>query len=315
MQTAVQSYLRQIRILSRIVSSPVPLMKPDLEHELRVSHASLERDLKALRANGISIHAHRKKGLCLEDPKCLTTGRLVDIIADFIALSSPQAALKETFARAVSTQQAKALSTFVTITQAINEHKSVSCQFGYPGQEKEKYVLSPYKLQTFGGSWDVYALNHRTGHAERYHPELLDDLMISGEKYRWTENETGETTRWRQFFYSRYPDRALLRAGNAQTIISFEERRTAMYTVKILFDKAAADIVTSRKWIVSQSFKKKRNGSVVFSAEFNDLFEVLRWVLPWGGLAEVLEPKVLKDQVREIAEEIVHHRKPNFTMQ
>jgi hypothetical protein len=24
---------------------------------------------------------------------------------------------------------------------------------------------------------------------------------------------------------------------------------------------------------------------------------------------------VLKDQVREIAEEIVHHRKPNFTMQ
>jgi predicted DNA-binding transcriptional regulator YafY len=65
------------------------------------------------------------------------------------------------------------------------------------------------------------------------------------------------------------------------------------------FTGEAARYVKLREWHPTQRLKERRDGSLEMTLEVSHLLEVRRWLLGYGPECEVLEPKELREQVRE----------------
>jgi predicted DNA-binding transcriptional regulator YafY len=73
----------------------------------------------------------------------------------------------------------------------------------------------------------------------------------------------------------------------------------ANHQVVIRFTPAVADRVREREWHESQKLRDLRDGSLELTLRLGALPEIERWVLTWGGEAEVLQPKELRTRLQE----------------
>jgi len=51
--------------------------------------------------------------------------------------------------------------------------------------------------------------------------------------------------------------------------------------------------------------QKQRDGSMIMTLRVADTVELLSWIMGWGELVEVLEPKELRKEVLNIAKKMV----------
>jgi predicted DNA-binding transcriptional regulator YafY len=77
--------------------------------------------------------------------------------------------------------------------------------------------------------------------------------------------------------------------------------------VRIRFSGTAADEIRERRWGPGQLMERESGGATILSLEVAGLPEIRRWVLGFGGEAEVLAPDSLRHSVREAASEIGSH--------
>ena len=75
--------------------------------------------------------------------------------------------------------------------------------------------------------------------------------------------------------------------------------------MKIQFDKSVAHIIQNRKWHTNQKVKQQKDGSVIMEATVTSLHEIASWIMPWGKLAKVIEPEVLKEKIFILCHEIL----------
>jgi predicted DNA-binding transcriptional regulator YafY len=68
-------------------------------------------------------------------------------------------------------------------------------------------------------------------------------------------------------------------------------------TVRVLFSRAAAQEIRERRWGPGQRIEGEPGGTIVLTVEVAGTAEVSRWVLGFGGEAEVLEPAALRRDV------------------
>lgn len=71
--------------------------------------------------------------------------------------------------------------------------------------------------------------------------------------------------------------------------------------VKIRFSADQARYIRERKWAKEQSIIEQADGSIILEMNTSGRWEIKRWVLSFGGEAELLEPAELR---KEIAEEL-----------
>ncbi|HET6882637.1 MAG TPA: WYL domain-containing protein [Pirellulales bacterium] len=83
--------------------------------------------------------------------------------------------------------------------------------------------------------------------------------------------------------------------GNAWDIF----RGDQSYEVEIRFTKDAAVQVTETRWHHTQKTKRHRDGSVTLNFRVDGLDEILWWLLPWTGFAEVIRPIELRERLVE----------------
>jgi len=80
------------------------------------------------------------------------------------------------------------------------------------------------------------------------------------------------------------------------------ERGQEPQDVVILFDRYAARWVRERCWHETQRLEEQKDGSALLRITVSGLGEVKRWVMGFGGYAEVLAPQGLREDIkREIA--------------
>jgi predicted DNA-binding transcriptional regulator YafY len=69
--------------------------------------------------------------------------------------------------------------------------------------------------------------------------------------------------------------------------------------IRLRFDAFAARLVTERKWHESQRIRENRDGSIILELELGGLEEIERWILSWGAHVEVLQPRRLREMIRD----------------
>ncbi len=77
------------------------------------------------------------------------------------------------------------------------------------------------------------------------------------------------------------------------------------YRVVIRFAAAVADRVREREWHESQELRDLPDGGLEVQLRLGALPEIERWILTWGCDAEVLQPRELRDRLRQAAASLV----------
>jgi predicted DNA-binding transcriptional regulator YafY len=75
--------------------------------------------------------------------------------------------------------------------------------------------------------------------------------------------------------------------------------------IKLLLSGKAAVVVSSGKRHASQQVVKRKDGSVEYTVTVAGTDEIVRWIIGFGGEAQVISPPELVDQVRRMAAEIL----------
>lgn len=77
------------------------------------------------------------------------------------------------------------------------------------------------------------------------------------------------------------------------------------YIVKLVFSAAAAGEVLQSKWHETQSLCKNDDGTVLMKFRVDQLEPVIPWILRFGEDVEVLAPQSLREQIIDIAQQVV----------
>lgn len=70
-------------------------------------------------------------------------------------------------------------------------------------------------------------------------------------------------------------------------------------TFKIRFPKEQFRYIDERIWAVGQTIVKRKDGSVLLTMTTSGGYDIKKWVLSFGGEAELLEPQWLRDEIIE----------------
>jgi proteasome accessory factor B len=83
--------------------------------------------------------------------------------------------------------------------------------------------------------------------------------------------------------------------------------------IRVRFSPEVARFVEESHWHDSQNIQKQRDGSLIFEVTLTTLEEIKSWILSFGRYAEVLQPKRLREEMRDelSAMELVYERRPN----
>jgi len=71
--------------------------------------------------------------------------------------------------------------------------------------------------------------------------------------------------------------------------------------VRVAFRNGAADYVAERTWSPGQKITRRKDGTLLLTFTTTSRFEVLSWVLGFGPDAELLEPRELREEMKQKA--------------
>jgi predicted DNA-binding transcriptional regulator YafY len=95
----------------------------------------------------------------------------------------------------------------------------------------------------------------------------------------------GPVTRAGTFTRTKPPARYL-----STDAIGFFKGDGPLQTVDVTFSKTVGEAAASRQWQIGQKVRRNTDGTVTISLEVNDIDEVVRWALSYGGDAWIAAP-------------------------
>lgn len=302
----------------------------ELARELRCSQRELHRHIAVLGLAGIYVEFDRKAGRYLPlrpdyrfpAPLALTRDELlgqavatavtaapaIEIGDGAVATTRKLAASDANAAELLGTAQrvidvlglkmvdhSKHRETIGTIQRALVEGKQLRGSYRSPYSDKLwRVTLHPYRLCLARQAW--YLIARPDGETM---PRNLRVVRFRGLRML---DCTADAPR-------DFDLRAHL--GNAWDIF----RGEPSYDVEIHFMKEAAVQVTETRWHQTQKVKKHRDGSATLSFRVDGLDEILWWLLPWTGFAQVIKPSELRERfVEQLEEGLRMNRLPEQTV-
>ena len=297
---------RMIGILSVLLQKE-KITAPELAKMFEVSRRTINRDVEALCKAGIPISTSQGVGGGISimegygmDKTILTSKDMQMILAglrslDSISGSSYYRQLMEKIKSGssnfisgrdsilidLSSWYKDALAPKIQLIQdAIEERKLLSFHYYAPNGESKR-TIEPYYLVFKWSSWYVWGWCTQKQDFRLFKLNRMDCLFKTNEAFI-AKNTT-------------LPDLS------TEKIFQFEIR------VKAIFQK-------EEKWRLVEEFgvncfTENADGTLLFSAGYTDMENLIHWLLTFGDRVQVLEPKEVKEQLIQIANNILEQYK------
>lgn len=176
------------------------------------------------------------------------------------------------------------LKLFEKLSRAVNESREVAFDYKKPaGAAVERRRVQPYHLANRESAWYLVGHDLDRGSLRTFALVRMQTLVVAERKFARPADFSPE-----KFFGKAFG--AFVGTGD--------------YRVTVRFTAAVADQIRERFWHESQETRDLPDGGLEFSVQLGGLDEIVRWILGWGGDAEVVTPKELRDLVRAKAEAI-----------
>ena len=177
------------------------------------------------------------------------------------------------------------LEIFDALAKATAARKQLRFDYRKPGQQKpEPRVVDPYHLANINGEWFLFAFDHARRDIRTFAPARISGVEPTGKTFARPAKFSLE---------KRLHDSFGVVSGQGD------------FNVVIRFDEFAAGYIREKRWHPSQQLRELKGGAAELRMKLSSLAEVQRWVLSWGGHAEVIAPRELAASVREAARRIL----------
>lgn len=181
------------------------------------------------------------------------------------------------------------LEVFDALAQATAKRQQLQLEYRKPGRKQtERRTVDPYHLANINGDWFLFAYDHLRQDIRTFVPSRIHSAQLTGQSFARP---------------ARFSLAKILRDSFGVHSGQGDHR------VVIRFDSYAADYIREKRWHPSQELRELAGGGVELRLKLSSLGEIRRWVLGWGGGAQVIEPAELVQSVRQAARRIARsHR-------
>lgn len=166
---------------------------------------------------------------------------------------------------------------FETVLDCLRTSTRMEIDYQRPGEASVQRQIDPYHGVRFEGDWYVVGYCHLRDKIRTF------SLARIGTAKKRTER------------FSMPEDFDFRRLSASQFGIHWGKNEIE---VKIRFARPAAAFIRERIWHPSQTIVDYPDGSLLLSLTVNHLLELKRWILSWGEQAQVLQPPVLIEEIR-----------------
>jgi predicted DNA-binding transcriptional regulator YafY len=168
---------------------------------------------------------------------------------------------------------------FRTVHQAIRECRRVELDYySFNRDECNQRTVDPYQLIYKDGFWYLVGYCHWREAQRLFRLDRIRHILSSKERFE-------------------PPCAVSIPAAAAGSTWGME--LGPEYTFQVRFWGDSARFVRETQFHPSQEVREETGGAVLFAAKARGLRSVARWVLSFGGEAEVLEPAELREMVAE----------------
>ncbi|MES2692385.1 MAG: WYL domain-containing protein [Verrucomicrobiota bacterium] len=169
---------------------------------------------------------------------------------------------------------------FNHLSRAVHHHLEIEFDYRKPGDLNTALRrVRPYHLANRDNLWYLVAFDIARGALRTFAVPRITHVTVS------------DTTFTRPADFS--PEKFF---ANALGVLGGDRD----YRVVIRFTPAVADRVREREWHESQKLREISDGGLELTLQLGALPEIERWVLRWGADAQVLQPKVLRERLKQI---------------
>ena len=289
-----------------------------LAEQCRVTRRTIFRDLKTLEQSGYHVHYnHERQGFSLPAPTFLPpTDFTLDETLSLLLLShelgheergipfqqpARSAALKllsnlPRHLREYVGELTRSISVrldsrspldqsqphYELLMQALVHRRQVRIRYHSLTEEdggEISTLLSPYRMVFLRRSWYVIGRSSLHREVRTFNVGRIRQAELLDSSYRIPP----------RFSLDRY-------LGNAWFLIREPGKR---YHVTVRFQKLVAQNVAEVQWHKTQQVHWNGDGTLDFHVEVDSLKEIIWWILGYGDQAEVLQPKELREQVKQ----------------
>jgi len=223
------------------------------------------------------------RGTNFEKPLLSAFKKMAAALPDTISLNL--ADWEQTISFRHSAEPILNLEVFDALAKATASRRQLEVQYRKPGgKQSEPRVIDPYHLANINGEWFLFAYDHLRKDIRTFVPARIASISATGKAFARPKTFSVEKM---------LRDSFGVHSGHGD------------YEVVIRFDSFAADYIREKRWHPSQQLRELRDGGVELKLKLSSLGEIQRWILGWGGSAQVLKPAELVHSVREAAERIL----------
>lgn len=240
-----------------------------------------EGELFALAVAEKALQQYR--GTSFERPLMSALKKVSESLPDSISLNLSE--WNDSISFRTSAEVILDLGTFDQLAQATSRREQLEIEYRKPGERMpEKRVIDPYHLANVNGEWFLFAYDQMRKAIRTFVPARIRAVRPTGKKFE------------------RDPKFSIRRElGSSFGVHS----GTGRHRVVLRFSPKVADYIREKRWHESQKLRELKGGAVGLEMTLSSLVEVERWILSWGGDAQVLEPKSLVESVRVAARAIL----------
>jgi len=223
------------------------------------------------------------RGTSFEKPLLSAFRKMQQALPDTISLNL--ADIEKTISFRTRAEPVLNLEIFETLAQAVAQRQQLELLYRKPGAAAEPRLVDAYHLANINGEWYLFAYDHARKALRTFVPARIQSVKPTGKTFERTQKFSLE---------KRLRDSFGVHAGEGE------------FEVVIRFNARAADYIREKKWHPSQTLRDLKGGGAELKMKLSSLAEVSRWVLSWGGDAEVLKPKELVESVKNAAQAILN---------
>jgi proteasome accessory factor B len=225
------------------------------------------------------------RGTSFEKPLLSAIKKMEQALPDTISLNL--ADIEQTISFRTRAEPILDLKIFDVLARAVSQRQQLELQYRKPGQKAEARIVDPYHLANINGEWFLFAFDQARKDIRTFAPARIQSVQPTGKSFERTQKFSLE---------KRLRDSFGVHSGEGE------------FEVVIRFNARAADYIREKKWHPSQTLRDLKDGGAELKMKLSSLAEVQRWVLSWGGDAEVMKPKELVESVRAAARKILETR-------
>jgi predicted DNA-binding transcriptional regulator YafY len=223
------------------------------------------------------------RGTPFEKPLISAIKKMEQSLPETISLNLPE--LEQTISFRTRAEQILDLEVFGALAHAAAHRRQIELTYKKPGQRaSEQRIVDPYHLANINGEWYLFAFDQLRQDLRTFAPGRIQRVQPTGKTFARSQDFSLE---------QRLRDSFGVQSGKGR------------HVVVIRFDARVADYIREKKWHASQKLFDLKNGRVELRFELSSLQEIERWVLGWGGDAQVLRPRELAEAVQESARRIL----------